>query len=98
MIDAVCRDGIMVLEETGTCARPASVFPPTDSSAIQIPSRGFTMLVIPGRPGKDTCDGITRRDILRVGGSAMLGLTLPNILQLQKAQAKTIAGGGPGFG
>src|SRR2546421_34613 len=31
------------------------------------------MLVIPGRPGRDTCDGITRRELLRVGGSAVLG-------------------------
>ena len=45
------------------------------------------MLVIPGRSGKDTCDGITRRDLLRVGGSAMIGLTLADILGLQ-ARAK----------
>ena len=34
------------------------------------------MLIIPGQPGKDVCDrgvGVTRRDLLRVGGSAMLG-------------------------
>ena len=34
------------------------------------------MLVIPGQSGKDLCDqqlGITRRDLLRVGGSAVLG-------------------------
>src|SRR5438309_6337547 len=55
------------------------------------------MLVIPGRPGKDTCDGVTRRDILRVGGSAMLGVGLANLLQLQKAQANPLAGG-HGFG
>ena len=37
------------------------------------------MLILPGKPGKDLCDrqlGVTRRDILRVGGSALLGLTL----------------------
>jgi hypothetical protein len=57
------------------------------------------MLVIPGFANKDTCDGITRRDLLRVGGSAMMGLSLANILGLQKAQANTpAAGGGPGFG
>src|SRR3954454_2314760 len=55
------------------------------------------MLVIPGRPGKDTCDGVTRRDLLRVGGSAMLGLTLADLFGLQKAQAKESTGG-PGFG
>lgn len=57
------------------------------------------MLVIPGLANKDTCDGITRRDLLRVGGSAMMGLSLANLLGLQKAQANTpAAGGGPGFG
>ena len=34
------------------------------------------MLVIPGQSGKDTCDGFTRRELLRVGGSAMFGLSL----------------------
>jgi Protein of unknown function (DUF1501) len=55
------------------------------------------MLVIPGRSGKDTCDGITRRELLRVGGSAVLGLSLGGFFALQKAQAKESTGG-PGFG
>src|SRR5262249_24989121 len=55
------------------------------------------MLVIPGWTGKDTCDGVTRRDILRVGGSAMLGLTLANLFRLQRASASEAKGGGPGF-
>lgn len=48
---------------------------------------------VPGQPGKDLCDshlGVTRRDILRVGGSGMLGLSLGSMLQLQavtKSQA-----------
>jgi hypothetical protein len=49
------------------------------------------MLVIPGQPGKDVCDrhlGVTRRDLLRVGGSAMLGMTLGKMLHLQEASAK----------
>ena len=36
------------------------------------------MIRIPGQPGRDLCDprlGITRRDLLRVGGSALMGLT-----------------------
>ena len=44
------------------------------------------MLVIKGQPGKDVCDkqlGITRRDLLRVGGAGVLGLTLDTMLQLQ---------------
>jgi uncharacterized protein (DUF1501 family) len=62
------------------------------------------MLVLPGHPGKDTCDGITRRDILRVGGSAILGLSLGGLFQLEAAAAKKkkdndpFASSGPGFG
>src|SRR5436189_349299 len=59
------------------------------------------MLVIPGRPGRNTCDGITRRELLRVGGSALLGVSLANLFQLQEASAKSSEGsayGGPGFG
>ncbi|WP_437231171.1 DUF1501 domain-containing protein [Planctomicrobium sp. SH661] len=44
------------------------------------------MIRVPGQPGKDLCDshlGVTRRDILRVGGSSMLGLSLGSMLQLQ---------------
>jgi hypothetical protein len=50
------------------------------------------ILRIPGLPGKDLCDshlGVTRRDILRVGGSGVLGLSLANMLQLQAAQGKS---------
>ncbi|SFI54742.1 Protein of unknown function [Planctomicrobium piriforme] len=46
---------------------------------------------VPGQPGKDLCDphlGYTRRDILRVGGSSMLGLSLGSILQLQAQQVR----------
>src|SRR5262249_4850372 len=56
------------------------------------------MLVIPGGVSRDTCDGITRRELLRVGGSAMLGISLANILGLQKASAGSNNHGGPGFG
>ena len=58
------------------------------------------MIRIPGQRGKDLCDshlGMTRRDVLRVGGSGMLGLTLGGMLELQ-AQAKETKGGGPGWG
>lgn len=54
------------------------------------------MLVVPGRTGKDTCDGITRRDLLRVGGSTIMGMGLAEMLQLQ-ANAAAPAGGA-GFG
>jgi hypothetical protein len=56
------------------------------------------MLVIPGQAGRATCDGMSRRELLRVGGSALLGVSLANIFALQKAQAKKQAAGGPGFG
>ena len=44
------------------------------------------MLVIPGRYGKDTCDGFSRRELLRVGSSAFFGLSLPTILQATSAK------------
>ena len=68
----------------------------------------MSMLCIPGQPGKDLCDnhlGVTRRDILRVGGSAVLGMSLGGMLKLQDAQAATVSpagkeafkGSGPGW-
>lgn len=57
------------------------------------------MLVIPGGYSNDTCDGYTRRDVLRVGGSTLFGLSLPSLLQMQATQANEDARyGGPGFG
>ncbi|HEV3238308.1 MAG TPA: DUF1501 domain-containing protein, partial [Gemmataceae bacterium] len=60
------------------------------------------MLVIPGFTGKDTCDGITRRELLRVGGSAAFGISLAGLLGLEKLQAKeantTTSDVAPGFG
>src|SRR5262245_57824601 len=60
------------------------------------------MLIIPGSPGKDLCDeglGMTRRDVLRVGGSGMLGLSLASLLNLQaKAGDAKPQEGGPGWG
>src|SRR5947209_8016458 len=40
------------------------------------------MLSIPGQPGA-TCDGVSRRELLRVGGAGLLGLSLSNLLSLQ---------------
>jgi uncharacterized protein (DUF1501 family) len=40
------------------------------------------MLSIPGQPGA-TCDGISRRELLRVGGAGLLGLSLSNLLALE---------------
>jgi uncharacterized protein (DUF1501 family) len=65
------------------------------------------MIILPGQPGKDLCDRslpVTRRDVLRVGGSGMLGLSLGAMLKLQDASAATRsqaargAGSAPGWG
>jgi hypothetical protein len=56
------------------------------------------MLVIPGSRWKDTCDGITRRQLLQVGGSAFFGLSLAGILRSQAAAAQKGIVGGQGFG
>ena len=45
------------------------------------------MLSLPQLPGR-LCDGYSRREFLRVGGAAMLGISLPQVLSLQ-ANANT---------
>ena len=53
------------------------------------------LIRVPGQPGKDLCDGhlgVTRRDVLRVGGSSMLGATLGGMLQMQAASAAAPTG------
>ena len=59
------------------------------------------MLTIKGAAGKDLCDQNlqpTRRDVLRVGGSGMLGLSLGSMLGMQAQASQDHAGGGPGWG
>ncbi|MBI1345757.1 DUF1501 domain-containing protein [bacterium] len=57
------------------------------------------MLVIPGGYGKDTCDGYSRRELLQIGGTSLMGLSLPALLRSEKAHANEEARyGGPGFG
>jgi hypothetical protein len=60
------------------------------------------MITVPGQPGRDLCDeqgsGITRRDLLRVGGSSLLGLSLGSIFQLQALAGEPGSGGAPGWG
>ena len=57
------------------------------------------MLSIPGRPGAN-CDGFSRRELLRVGGAGLLGISLANLLQLEAlgATAPAAAAGAKGFG
>jgi len=57
------------------------------------------MIRIPGQPGRDLCDphlGITRRDLIRVGGSALMGLTLGSVFSLQSRARGATGGGGWG--
>src|SRR5437870_8973153 len=57
------------------------------------------MLVIPGQRGIDNCDGtISRRELLRVGGSSLLGLTLADVLARESEAKEKGSAGGPGFG
>ena len=66
------------------------------------------MLIVPGSAGRDLCDphlGITRRQLLRVGGSTMLGISLADLLGWRKAFAgapaaaeASLAGAPRGFG
>ncbi len=60
------------------------------------------MLRIPGQLAKDICDrgvGPTRRDVLRVGGSSVLGLSLAGLLEGKAAANTSVAteGSGPGW-
>jgi uncharacterized protein (DUF1501 family) len=59
------------------------------------------MIIVPGQVGRDLCDrqlGMTRRDLLRVGGSGLLGLSLGTMFQLRAKGAESNPGGGPGWG
>lgn len=51
------------------------------------------MLRIVG-PGQSACDGVRRRELLRLGGLSALGLSLPSLLADQPAAAASL----PGFG
>ncbi len=58
------------------------------------------MFRLQGAPGKDLCDPhlpVSRRDVLRVGGSGLMGLSLANLLKLQAhaSEAKILS---PGWG
>lgn len=43
------------------------------------------MLTIAGRAQAGYCDGVTRRDFLRIGGLALGGLSLPQLLAAESA-------------
>ena len=46
------------------------------------------MLTIRGPAGGRLCDGVTRRDFLRIGGLAMGGLSLPQLLRADALAGK----------
>ena len=52
------------------------------------------MITIPG-PSARLCDGPSRRDFLRFGGTGILGLTLPQFLGLETAQGAANVTGAP---
>ena len=59
------------------------------------------MFRIPGQSGKDNCDpatGPTRRDVLRVGGAGMLGMSLGTMFQAKALAEEKKASGAPGWG
>ena len=56
------------------------------------------MLSIPGRMAR-LCDGYTRREFLRVGGTTLFGLSLPQFFSLQaKASPASAFAGSKGYG
>src|SRR4026209_373211 len=44
------------------------------------------MLTIPGRPVR-TCEGFSRRELMRIGGAALLGLNLPEFFSWKASAA-----------
>jgi hypothetical protein len=58
------------------------------------------MLVIPGEVSRDTCDGVSRRELIRFGGLSLAGLSLANVLATEARgnTAPSKDSGGRGFG
>ena len=59
------------------------------------------MFRIPGQAAKDMCDpdaGVTRRDVLRVGGAGMLGMSLGTMFQAKALAEEKKKSGAPGWG
>ena len=55
------------------------------------------MLVIPGDQSKVTCDGLTRRELLSVGGSSLLGISLAQMLERESLGATRSHASAPGW-
>ena len=56
------------------------------------------MLVIPQGASRDLCDGVTRREWLRIGGSSVFGVSLASLLKSEANASEETRYGGPGFG
>ncbi|MBX3746407.1 MAG: DUF1501 domain-containing protein [Verrucomicrobiae bacterium] len=59
------------------------------------------MIHLPGGTCSDLCDAearMTRRDLLRLGGSTLLGLSLGQLLNLSARASQSPHAGGPGWG
>ena len=53
------------------------------------------MLTIAGRARSLYCDGVSRRDFLKIGGLALGGLSLPQLLQAEsQGGVRAVAQGG----
>src|SRR5204862_5332144 len=64
---------------------PTGGTPPVVTEGERRCARGAPgMLKIFGESGGRLCDGVTRRDFLRIGGLAMGGLSLPQLLQAEQ--------------
>src|SRR5262245_1656634 len=68
---------------------PTTTLPPKPFGGLSTMLDLFT-----GRKASD-CTGLSRRDFLRVGGLATLGLSLPTFFQLRQQAAAAAPGQGP---
>src|SRR5688572_8773284 len=76
----------------GGDGRLSGVTPVQGHPILHTPNRGRAMLRLTGA-GHKLCDGLSRRDFLRVGAVGGFGLSLPLLLERRAAAAST-----PGFG
>src|SRR4051812_43901184 len=79
-----------VNERVGICPRNllSSLWRKRRSSHVRRPNFGRQhMLTIQGG-GQKYCDGLSRRSFLQIGGLAMGGLALPDILRAEAASGK----------
>src|SRR5262245_56852233 len=68
---------------------------PTGRRDEQVATRAIqesrAMLTIQGRAHRGFCDGVTRRDFVRIGGLALGGLSLPQVLAAEASAGTVIS-------